>query len=899
MDPTADTAGALPQLHYTSAAAEGAAGGSGFRFTAVSPGVDPGTLRQAEPLLGYEPPPTAPARPTGAELAAFPVAFGLRRLPDGTGLLGRTVYTGADYSGRYGNFHAHAVLLPPDDTLPGGLLPIETWQSPDWRSGTPAEAEHASLPALRGGNRFGRTVLTAFARSRAERLAPFLADVRALFADEPGAPVLLVEEDAENVARWVALACAALPRPLARGLTFTTYTRRPYLADQQIVGLLPDADFAFTQAELTHQYRVHHCAGGPSSPLAATGPWAQAAARVWLAGRPDLFLTADPAEPPFAAAPLAARAVTAGIPLPLTARSAAARWALSHVHEGSPESWYTFLSTLTAPPPHEAGRAAPEEASTAAYDRAGDGDHPVDADEAAALAELLDALAARWAPEAYEPLARELTVRAVRGGTAAAPSGPERAPLTASARRELGALLGPELTAALGDPAVPPARLVALLRIAGTLGVDSGTALPVLSARLADHVLAPGQVPAATGGPAAGPTADDVAVALAAPEHAGLRTALLDRLADIAGGDDPLRAGAAARRLVRSWDGTDLADFPQLAMAAEADRAGHRDAGGITLWHRLVRECVPTGQPELLRTAFLLAWPDRGPATADACLVVTETAPDLLAAGGLVAPLLQVALGAPADDAEAPALARALLDWLPPGAAGPRETAALGLLELSEVIREGAAAPGFAARVVARLPDAEPLEEPVLDRLASALAGCVLAGTGAAGGTGRVTVSRLVLTDEQSALVRAGDGVLLRRYLRECAEPIRSGRSAGDPRQLAARFIAWSLHPAEGRGWDEARHRMLEEVLRPAVRRLPEDTLRQVEGQLAQIGAAWSDAWHAWQRPGLSRRWNRRRDTAADTRRGPWSVLSPRRPAPPDPPDDPPGPGRGADGHTR
>lgn len=101
----------LRQLHYTSAPP--GPDGSGFRFTATSPDTDPALLRLAEPLLGYEPPRDSPARPTEAELPAFPVAFGFSLLPDGTGVLSRTRYTGADYSGRYGNFHAHALLVPP------------------------------------------------------------------------------------------------------------------------------------------------------------------------------------------------------------------------------------------------------------------------------------------------------------------------------------------------------------------------------------------------------------------------------------------------------------------------------------------------------------------------------------------------------------------------------------------------------------------------------------------------------------------------------------------------------------------------------------------------------------------------------------------------------------------
>ncbi len=128
----------LAQLHYTSAPP--GPDGSGFRFTAVSPGVPVSLLREAEQLIGYEPPRDAPPRPDPAQLGAFPQALSLNVLADGSRLLARSVYTGADYSGRWGNFHAHAVHLPgPEgpDRPAEGPLPITSWGSPQWAAENP------------------------------------------------------------------------------------------------------------------------------------------------------------------------------------------------------------------------------------------------------------------------------------------------------------------------------------------------------------------------------------------------------------------------------------------------------------------------------------------------------------------------------------------------------------------------------------------------------------------------------------------------------------------------------------------------------------------------------------------------------------------------------------------
>ncbi len=168
-------------------------------------------------------------------------------------------------------------------------------------------------------------MLCRFAAERADGLAPFLADVRALFADPPGPQLVLVERDPEAVARWVALATGALPARHAAELTFTTYTRRPYRCGQSVLGIRPDAEFSFGPVELQHHYRVRHGLGGPSSPV-ADDLWAELAAAVWLAGRVELFARAAGPEGEFATGRLAALALAAGVPVGAAAAREAADW---------------------------------------------------------------------------------------------------------------------------------------------------------------------------------------------------------------------------------------------------------------------------------------------------------------------------------------------------------------------------------------------------------------------------------------------------------------------------------------------------------------------------------------------------------------------------------------------
>ncbi|GLZ11646.1 hypothetical protein Acsp04_18810 [Actinomadura sp. NBRC 104425] len=191
------------------------------------------------------------------------------RLPGGGALL----YAVHPAEGRTGPRGEHAYL--PDGA--DGPLPIDLWRSSVGTDG-------GAVPTERSGSPFASETLVRFAKENASRLAPFLADVRRLFASPAGRQIVLVEDDPETVARWIALACACLPESHARSLTFTTRTAHPHRAPQQIVGIGPDADFdRFDPATVQHRYRVHDGVGGPGSP-AATDLWAELAARSWLAG---------------------------------------------------------------------------------------------------------------------------------------------------------------------------------------------------------------------------------------------------------------------------------------------------------------------------------------------------------------------------------------------------------------------------------------------------------------------------------------------------------------------------------------------------------------------------------------------------------------------------------------
>jgi hypothetical protein len=219
-------------LRYTSAES-GPTGRSGFQFVAASPGTPPEVTRAVTPYMAYRPPPDAPSAPGPEELTGFPTALAYGREGD-YAVLVRCRYTGRDYSGRYGNFCGHAVVATEQEME--GLRPIELWGSPMWAG--PA----GQVPDLVPGEAFDPESLVGWlARERAHDLLAALLDaVTAALAGGHGR-VVLVAEDVELIARWIALVCYSLPSELAARVSFTTYTADPESAPQLIVGTVPAA----------------------------------------------------------------------------------------------------------------------------------------------------------------------------------------------------------------------------------------------------------------------------------------------------------------------------------------------------------------------------------------------------------------------------------------------------------------------------------------------------------------------------------------------------------------------------------------------------------------------------------------------------------------------------------
>ncbi len=895
------------QLHYTSAPP--GPDGSGFRFTAVSVDVPQGVLREAEQLIGYEPPRDAPARPDADELADFPTAFSFSELSDGGRLLSRSVYTGVDYSGRWGNFHAHALHLPAGARLPDGALPITAWDSRRWGRQTPADGRPEPIDRFEPSGLMQHDALVAFAASRADRLAAVLADVRAVAEDPGSGQVVLVERDSAAVAQWIALACAVLPREQAHRLTFTTYTRRPTQARQQIIGILPSSE----TVAYGHRHRVHDCTRPPvpTAPPVSTAPaeaaesavavadvdpWADVCARVWRAGRPDLFRHHGPG-----LGSLAAAALTAGVPLPAAALAAATHWVRDRAGD-LPEEELTRLVTALC-------EARPADSTTPGPAAGGSSSAGGFVEELVSLFERLDG---RVPAAVSAPLAAHVLAAAVRG------NGPvpvvHGASFTPEARMRLGAELGYAIRAGVADPAQPPTgRPLGLLRVADLLDIDCTDLLPELAARLAQALMdlpeAQANPSTASPGPrtdsghpsrrAPAASADRDGAAPAAPwwstrtdptqpgtdsgtysgtgsgagtrsgagteaeradsssgsssgsggvpagrqdlavlrdavaEHPTLRIALFGAL-DAHAADRPV---TAARMLaVADLPVQGHPGFPHLRMCASnalPTGVGNR----LTAFHGVLRTAgvSPHSEPAVLRTALNLVWPGELPTGHEASLLLNELGSDTHRAAGTRDLLIDAALAAPADDRAVPALAVDLLRCFTTDLA-PGQRAALLLLEFAGLLGTEGEGLDWVQRAAGLGANARPVPAPVLERVHRALAGRLLRGS--------------VPPGELYGLVRSGDAALLATYERAARSDWVGDRLRTVPQYVAECFCDWSSHPGVYSAWDETSTALLAKVLRPIVRALPDEDLALVESSLDRAGRGKLDAFRSWNRPG-------------------------------------------------
>ncbi|WP_430786421.1 GTPase-associated protein 1-related protein [Actinoplanes sp. G11-F43] len=227
----------LGQLYYTSCRT-GIKGFPGFQFNAVTDGVPIDVQRDVESLTAYEPP---HSMGTGTDPGRYPV--NLCHLPGETTVLASVAFVGEDYSGRSGNYFAHALVTADPGHDLGGRLPIELWRSPAWVTRPVDDTVLPELGQAPPAGPISPDLVADFLAGSGDdhHLAAMLTAAESAI-DQGERKLVVIAADSDTVAYWIGALSYLLPPPMARRMSFMTYSRQPRYGRTAVVGALPEVD---------------------------------------------------------------------------------------------------------------------------------------------------------------------------------------------------------------------------------------------------------------------------------------------------------------------------------------------------------------------------------------------------------------------------------------------------------------------------------------------------------------------------------------------------------------------------------------------------------------------------------------------------------------------------------
>jgi hypothetical protein len=280
------------QLHYTSCR-RGLGGSAGFQTRAVTPGLALDDQREIERRGAYRPPRDLPPEPTPDEITQlFPSALRSYRLPSGHLALTRASYAGRDYTGRWGNFFAHTLVLA--EGPPAELWPIDLYEWPGWQlrlaaeddtEATPPELPVVTLDRSQAGESFRWPELQEFLRERSGRVERLANLGRALLLALETARPVVVRDTPNAGLYWSACLQKLLPPALAWPLSWSSY-QDDSRTSAQVNATSGETDFVFTEAEARFRFYLFDGEDGLASELPAATDDYPAVAAGWLAHEP-------------------------------------------------------------------------------------------------------------------------------------------------------------------------------------------------------------------------------------------------------------------------------------------------------------------------------------------------------------------------------------------------------------------------------------------------------------------------------------------------------------------------------------------------------------------------------------------------------------------------------------
>lgn len=283
------------QLHYTSCR-KGQSGNAGFQTRASTPGLRPDEQREVERRGVYRPPRDASQEPTPEEIDRdFPRAFRYYSLESGRRALTLCRYTGRDYSGRWGNFFAHTLVLENGEEPP--LWPIDYYEWSGWqeRLGPDEDTEqpppplpHAELDGTAAAESFRFEELREFLREQPGRPELLAKMGRAVLSSRQTSRAVVIRDSATNGLYWTACLQKLFPRPHAWSLTISTYQDDPR-GCAAINATTGETDFSFEESERRYRFYMFDLTTGLHSDVPDSADDYPARAARWMAEDPGLL----------------------------------------------------------------------------------------------------------------------------------------------------------------------------------------------------------------------------------------------------------------------------------------------------------------------------------------------------------------------------------------------------------------------------------------------------------------------------------------------------------------------------------------------------------------------------------------------------------------------------------
>jgi hypothetical protein len=272
------------QMHYTSCP-DGVEGLRGFQVSAMSAGAPWPLVQLAVRHSVYE---------LGPEFSAtdsrHPVRYGYAVSAQGWTVF-RSCYLGTEFTGRMGNYFAHAILadgpFAADDALPVDLYRSDFWVSrPVGGKILPAVGQLRAAPAP-------DSAVAAFLAAAPNRLDYLAVLVSAVQAALTGGRTILMVSDPGDEMMWLTAVTRSLPRVVALKVTFVTYTTRPGHQDVVVACTVPSAEVSGFDGTVLD---VSSVARGPQYRVTAYG---ETLRRSWDNGWPSTVVAiADDARIP-------------------------------------------------------------------------------------------------------------------------------------------------------------------------------------------------------------------------------------------------------------------------------------------------------------------------------------------------------------------------------------------------------------------------------------------------------------------------------------------------------------------------------------------------------------------------------------------------------------------------